>query len=258
MGAQTVVADVADELARRVVAGDYEAGDLMPSVRQVAEEFEMNRATAQLVLGRLESYGFAQAYRGKGFVIRDVRADGGAEVYRRVFQLSLGTPEVAAEMFRDIVAEERGIVLDALVAYTDGAERLHPGELTAAVDELETLARTPEPDHRAMLALELDLVRRLLTVLDHGMRRAVLNSIGETVLDVPEAVAAYYAAGPDLHVLVWRALLAVWESDGGPSAAQLALFEDLFEMYHAKVVARFAELVGASGEPEARRSARTA
>lgn len=115
----------------------------MPSVRQVAEEFEMNRATAQLVLGRLESYGFAQAYRGKGFVIRDVRADGGAEVYRRVFQLSLGTPEVAAEMFRDIVAEERGIVLDALVAYTDGAERLHPGELTAAVDELETLARTP-------------------------------------------------------------------------------------------------------------------
>lgn len=258
MGAQTVVADVADELARRVVAGVYEPGDLMPSVRQVAEEFEMNRATAQLVLGRLESYGIARAHRGKGFVIRDVRADGGVEVYRRLFQLSQGTPDIAADMFHDIVAEERAIILDALLGYTGSETRIEPAALKAAVDELETLARTPDPDLRRMLSLELDLVRRLLTELGQGMRRSVLNSIGEMVLDVPEAVAAYYAAGPDLHVLVWRALLAVWESDSGPSEAQLSLFEDLFEMYHAKVTARFDELVGASAEPVAERAARTA
>lgn len=257
MGAQTVVADVADELARRVVAGVYEPGDLMPSVRQVAEEFEMNRATAQLVLGRLESYGIARAHRGKGFVIRDVRADGGVEVYRRLFQLSQGTPDIAADMFHDIVAEERTIILDALLGYTGSESRIEPADLKAAVDELEGIARTPDPDLRGMLALELDLVRRLLTELGQGMRRSVLNSIGEMVLDVPEAVAAYYAAGPDLHVLVWRALLAVWESDSGPSEAQLSLFEDLFEMYHVKVTARFDELVGASAEPVAER-ARTA
>lgn len=247
MGAQTVVADVADELARRVVAGIYEPGDLMPSVRQVAEEFDMNRATAQLVLGKLESYGFARAHRGKGFVIRDVRVDGGVEVYRRVFQLSQSTPDIAADMFRDIVAEERAIVFDALIGYTGSEDRIDPADLKAAVDELETLARTPDPDLRTMLARELDLVRSLLTELEHGMRRAVLNSLGEMILAVPEAVRAFYAAGPDLHVLVWRALLAVWESDTGPSEAQLSLFEDLFEMYHAKVIARFDELAGAAG-----------
>ena len=69
MGDRTVVADVADELARRVASGEYEPGGLMPSVRQVADEFDLNRATAQLILGRLESYGFVDAYRGKGFVI---------------------------------------------------------------------------------------------------------------------------------------------------------------------------------------------
>jgi hypothetical protein len=85
----------------------------------------------------------------------------------------------------------------------------------------------------------------LLTALGLTMQRAILNSIGEMVLEVPEAIEAYFAGAPDLHVLVWRALAAVWDSGSGPSEAQLALFEDLFGMYHEKVIARFEELVGA-------------
>lgn len=244
MGDRTVVADVADELARRVASGQYAPGGLMPSVRQVAEEFDLNRATAQLILGRLESYGFVDAHRGKGFVIRDVRAEGGVDVYRRLFRLSMPAPEVAAEMFGNIVDEERGIALEALLAYTGGERGIDPGALKAEIDELETLARSADPDQHRMLDIELRLLRRLLTDLGHSVQRAVLNSIGEMVLEVPEAVQAYFAVSPDLHVLVWRALVAVWESEGGPSQAQLALFEDLFGMYHQKVVARFEELVG--------------
>ncbi|BEK96598.1 GntR family transcriptional regulator [Nocardia seriolae] len=247
MGDRTVVADVADELARRVASGEYEPGGLMPSVRQVADEFDLNRATAQLILGRLESYGFVDAYRGKGFVIRDVRAEGGVDVYRRLFRLSMPDPELAAEMFGNIVDEERGIALEALLAYTGSARELDPAILKDAIDELETLARGTDPDPRRMLAIELGLLRRLLTVLGHSVQRAVLNSIGAMVLEVPQAIEAYFAVSPDLHVLVWRALIAVWESEGGPSQAQSALFEDLFGMYHRKVVARFEELVGVGG-----------
>ncbi|WP_040816473.1 GntR family transcriptional regulator [Nocardia concava] len=258
MGDRTVVADVADELARRVASGEYEPGGLMPSVRQVADEFDLNRATAQLILGRLESYGFVDAFRGKGFVIRDVRAEGGVDVYRRLFRLSMPDPEIAAEMFGNIVDEERGIALEALLAYTGSERALDPGILKDAIDELETIARGTDPDPHRMLAIELGLLRGLLTVLGHTVQRAVLNSIGEMVLEVPEAVEAYFAVSPDLHVLVWRALVAVWESDGGPSQAQLALFEDLFGMYHRKVVARFEELVGAAGSETADEVAATA
>ncbi|MFI6871751.1 winged helix-turn-helix domain-containing protein [Nocardia sp. NPDC050406] len=244
MGERTVVADVADELARRVAFGQYAPGELMPSVRQVADEFNMNRATAQLILGRLESHGFVDAHRGKGFTIRDVRGAGGVEVYRRLFRLSMPLPEVAVEMFSNIVDEERAIVLDTLLDYTEGERRIDTAILKAEIDELETIARGTDPDPKRMLTIELSLLRRLQTALGHTMRRAILNSIGDMVLEVPEAVRAYFAATPDLHVLVWRALVAVWESDGGPSEAQLALFEDLFGMYHQKVVARFVELVG--------------
>ncbi|MBF6437724.1 GntR family transcriptional regulator [Nocardia cyriacigeorgica] len=255
MGSRTVVADAADELARRVAAGEYRPGDLMPSVRQVADEFEMNRATAQLTLGRLESYGFVDARRGKGFTIRDVRELGGIDVYRHLFRYSVPMPEVAIEMFRDIVEVERGIVMDALLAYTAGRCDADPAALKADIDRLESLARLEVPDYREILSVEIGLVRRLLTALGSSMQRAILNSIGEMVLEVPEAIEAYFAGAADLHVLVWRAMMAVWESDSGPSEAQLALFEDLFGMYHEKVLARFAELLDAAEEPDSAHAA---
>lgn len=243
MGARTVVADVADELARRVAAGMYLPGDLLPSVRQVAEEFDMNRATAQLVLGRLESYGFVDAHRGRGFTVRDVREGGGVEVYRRLFRLSMPAPDLAVDMFRDIVETERAIVLGALLDYTESDQGIDPRELHETLDELESLARATPPDRRRMFALELGLVRALLTQLGHGVQRSVLNSIGDMLFEVPEAIGAYYVVSADLHVLVWRALLTVWESQGDPSDSQVALFEDLFAMYHEKVVARFEEMM---------------
>ncbi|WP_067813118.1 GntR family transcriptional regulator [Nocardia inohanensis] len=258
MGAQTVVADVADELARRVVTGEYAPGDLMPSVRQVAEEFDINRATAQLVLGRLESYGFVDAHRGRGFTVRDVRHAGGLDVYRRMFRLSMPSPQLAADMFRNIVAAERAIVLEALLDFTDTEPAVELDMLRAAVDELETLARAAEPALARMLEIEIEVVRTLLGALGHTMQRAVLNSVGDMLFEVPEAVRAYFAASPDLHVLVWRALLAVWESESGPSAAQLSLFEDLFALYHEKVVARFGELVGIEDEESGDRGIATA
>ncbi|WP_069161259.1 GntR family transcriptional regulator [Nocardia altamirensis] len=248
MGSQTVVADVADELARRVAAGEYQPGDLMPSVRQVAEEFEMNRATAQLTLGRLETNGFVEARRGKGFTIRDVREAGGVDVYRQLFRFSIPMPDIAIEMFRDIVDVERGIVMETLLAYTSSGQDVDQAVLKAEIDKLETLARQDDPDLREILAIEVGLVRRLLTALGLSMQRAILNSIGEMVLEVPEAVDAFFAGAPDLHVLVWRALAAVWDSGSGPSDAQVALFEDLFGMYHEKVLLRFDELVGGTEE----------
>ncbi|GGK54019.1 GntR family transcriptional regulator [Nocardia camponoti] len=249
MGAHTVVAEVADELARRVAIGEYQPGDLMPSVRQVAEEFEMNRATAQLTLGRLESYGFVEALRGRGFAVLDVRREGGMDAYRHLFRFAADVPELASGMFADLVETERGIIADALLCYTDLCyddpdAAVDIAELTAAIDELESLARADLPDHAAMLNVEMAVTRSLLGALGMGVQRAVLNSIADMVLEVPTAVSAYFAVAPDLHVAIWRGLLAAWAADAPPTEAQLALFDDLFALYHAKVTARFEQLLG--------------
>ncbi|NUS45222.1 MAG: GntR family transcriptional regulator [Mycobacteriaceae bacterium] len=258
MGANTIVADIADVLARRVAAGEYAPGELMPSVRGVADEFDVNRATAQLILGRLEAAGFVEARPGKGFAIRDVHMDGGVELYRRLFELSVDSPEHAVAMFADIVAEEQLLVQDALLAYTDSERTVDSAELSALLDEMETAARSDDPDYAALFAMELALVRKVLTALGHGMQRAMLNSIGDMVLAVPAAVSAFYAVSPDMHVLAWRALVAVWESDAGLTQSQLALFGDIFGVYHVKVLARFDELLLGSPDSIPDRRATTA
>lgn len=243
MSDRTIVADIADILARRVACGQYSPGDLMPSVRRIADEFAVNRATAQRILDHLELCGFVHARRGRRFIVRDVRASGGLDVYRHLFRLSTDAPDVMADMFADIVAEQQLIVQDAVLCYTDSERSIDPAELNATLDELETLARGDNTDPAALLTTELTLVRSLLTALGHGVQQAVLNSIGEIVLSVPEAVASYYVVSADMHVLVWRALAAVWASESGPTQSQLALFADIFGIYHEKVIARFTELI---------------
>lgn len=243
MNSQTVVADIADELARRVASGRYGPGELVPSVRQVAAEFEVNRATAQLVLGRLESAGFVEAKRGKGFTVRDVRLSGGVDVYRRLFRLSMDMPEIAVETFHDVVEVEQQLLTETIRAYSDSERRVAPAELHADVDRLEAIAREPEPDLARFLRIELGIVRGLVSAVGQTMQLATLNSIGEMVLDVPEAVESFFVVAPDVHVLVWRALVSVWDNEDGPSEAERLLFDDLVTMYHGRVLDRFEDLV---------------
>lgn len=252
MDAQSVVTEAVHELARRVATGEYSPGDLMPSVRQVAAEFDINRATAQLVLSRLESAGFVDARWGKGFTIRDVRIRGGVDVYRQLFGLSMTMPEQAAATMRDVVDVERAIVMETLLACTGGHCEVDLEAMRADLDALEEIARSDEPDLREFLARELSMIRGLVGAVGNTMHRAMLNSIGEMVLGVPAAVEAYFVVPPDVHVMVWQAIEAIWSRGGEPLQSELSLFRDLFAIYHDNVVARFAELVGAepSGEQE--------
>lgn len=248
MDPQTVVAEVATILARRVAAGVYAPGELVPSVRQVAAEFEVSRATAQLILGRLESIGFVEGKRGKGFAVCDVRLRGGIDVYQQLFELSRSVPQIAMTMFCDIVDAEQALLLDTLYRYAQGDHRIDTADLHAAVDRLESIAGEPEPDLVAFLHAELAIIRRMLATVDQSMHLATVNSIGQMILAVPEALAAFFAVTPDAHVVVWRALVGLWENGGSVSNA---LVQDLSAMYHNQVIARFAELVGVQA-PRAR------
>ncbi|OHT85270.1 winged helix-turn-helix domain-containing protein [Mycobacteroides saopaulense] len=242
MESKTVVADIADELARRVVGGEYAPGDLMLSVRQVADEFDVNRATAQLVLGRLEAMGIVAAQRARGFVICDLRDGAGADVGGYVFRLSQAPDEVF-EMFRDAVDMERAIVLESLITYATLDEQPDLTAIENDIDELESITQLNDPDYPAMFEKELGIIRHVLSALHQPFRKAVLNSIGMMILSLPEALAAYYPDAPDVRVLVWRAFVAARKTEAGPTQSQLALFEDLVNMYHQQVIERFAELV---------------
>lgn len=71
-----------DEVIKRIVIGKYKAGDRLPSVRELAEEAQVNPNTMQKALTELERLELVTTRRGSGrtvtedeAMIKDKRAD---------------------------------------------------------------------------------------------------------------------------------------------------------------------------------------
>ncbi|WP_078883342.1 MULTISPECIES: GntR family transcriptional regulator [unclassified Streptomyces] len=61
---------VVQELRRRIVDGELADGDRLPSVRQIAEEWQIAQATAMKALAALRADGLAESVVGVGTVVR--------------------------------------------------------------------------------------------------------------------------------------------------------------------------------------------
>ncbi|TCK21100.1 TetR/AcrR family transcriptional regulator C-terminal domain-containing protein [Pseudonocardia endophytica] len=60
---------IAEELAARIRSGELQPGDRLPSIRQIADRWEIAIATATRVLGTLRDDGLAEAQVGSGTVV---------------------------------------------------------------------------------------------------------------------------------------------------------------------------------------------
>ncbi|QLY28047.1 GntR family transcriptional regulator [Nocardia huaxiensis] len=243
MSSQVGASEVADELGRRIAAGRYQPGALMPSVRKLAEEFEISKATAQVALSRLEAARFVVAERARGFVVQDVHSHGGFDVYGILFRLSMSDPEQAVATFTDIVDMERSVLFDVIGAYAQLPERVSTDRLTPVVNAMEELAQRDDVDLAEFLAREFDLLRRMALAAGQSAVLALLNSLAELIGGVPEAVDAYFVADPSGHVLFWRAIVNALSRPDLPHEAEYALVGDLLALYHQRVVTRFGTLV---------------
>ncbi|MFB7719546.1 GntR family transcriptional regulator [Nocardia sp. NPDC056100] len=236
-----------DELGTRVVTGHYRPGTLMPSVRKLADEFGISKSTAQVALSRLEASRFVIAERGRGFVVQDVRRRGGFDVYGTVFRLSMSDPPQAVAIFADIVNIGRDLVIDLLGSYFLLSPRPGPAHLVAIVDAMEAAARQPDTDLTEFLVREFDLLREIALAIGQSASVALLNSLAGVILDVPEAVEAYYTADPSAHVLIWRALVNALNRSEPPHEAEYALLGDMLALYHQRVIEKFAGLTAPAG-----------
>lgn len=61
---------IADGLRAAIGRGSLAPGDLLPSVRQIAEELAVNPNTVHKAVAELEREGLVEAERGRGMVVR--------------------------------------------------------------------------------------------------------------------------------------------------------------------------------------------
>jgi GntR family transcriptional regulator, transcriptional repressor for pyruvate dehydrogenase complex len=93
----TVVDRLTDALIDAVVDGRFPPGSLLPPERELAQAFEVNRATLRQALGRLEQVGLVRRRQGSGTVVVD--------------PLLATAPEVVARVARD---DQLDLVVDLL------------------------------------------------------------------------------------------------------------------------------------------------
>lgn len=62
---------IADTLSHRILEGSLKAGDRVPSVRDLSEEFEVNRNTLLRTYSLLSDAGIIDNKRGVGFFVAD-------------------------------------------------------------------------------------------------------------------------------------------------------------------------------------------
>lgn len=70
---QPAYARVADVLRDRINRAEYEPGDLLPSQRELREEFDISTTTAKAAIAQLEKEGLVYSQQGKGVFVQITR-----------------------------------------------------------------------------------------------------------------------------------------------------------------------------------------
>ncbi|MEV6558218.1 winged helix-turn-helix domain-containing protein [Nocardia sp. NPDC051756] len=238
--------DITEQLAYRIAAGVYQPGDLLPSVRQVATDFNTSTPTANSALGRLAALGFVETRRGLGYLVRDLNLYGGIDTWRYIFRFAHRVPDRAAKLFSDLIDIEVQLLLQAIHIFAVAPRRYDLSRAIHAADRFELLATNEKADRTDVLTAELHVLRCCFAALGKPGFLSLFNTAGEIFISTPEVSRAFYEPlDPEGHLLLMRKLQELSKTEGPIEILDIDLVELMIREYHNQVVQTFAELVGA-------------
>lgn len=185
---RNVAQQIADGLRDRIVQGRLAAGQALPSEREMAEQYAVNRSSVREALRRLEALGLVVIRHGEATRVRDVLEAADLGLLPLLFESrSSADPALQRELH-----ELRAMLLGWC------AERAAERADAASVRELEALARAmAAPAARASELAELDFQFFEMLVRVSGNRLLALFTrlVREIYARGRERFAGMYAPG---------------------------------------------------------------
>lgn len=196
----SIAEQVATTLRGAILEGRFQTGQSLPSERDLAEQFEINRSTVREALHRLEAWGLVEMRHGGGTRIRDFLSSAG---FQLLPYLLAPNGAVDPKLLHDLL-EIRCLLLGWTAKLA--AQRATPEQITALQATLLQIEQHPEQ------VQELDWqFFEILVAMSHNQVLGLLaNAIRQVYLENRSLFATLYAGGfdPAHHRATVAAILA--------------------------------------------------
>jgi GntR family transcriptional regulator, transcriptional repressor for pyruvate dehydrogenase complex len=172
-------------LTRAILRGAYRPGTRLPTLRELADEHDVNPATMQRALARLEARGLITARQGSGLRVNDPKLIGDASLLPDLLAASADDPESAATILEDLLEVRRVMAVRLIVRHR-----------RAVLDALADLAASATQGQGAsiegMWRIDMDFARGILAATGNRVAMAILNSVARALEEIPVLVQAMY------------------------------------------------------------------
>ena len=230
---ETTVDVLERTLVRRILRREYAPGVNLPSVRQLAAEFDVTAPTIQRVTARLEAHGLVEARHGSGVRVLDATKKGGLSLLPLWFDALSDNPQEATRVFRECM-ELRRLVAVHLAPRID--------VVSAAPGLLAALERTREAKTvDELMEADLSFTRAVLDAAGHFGATALFNTVETVIRNVPGVADAFYGDPELLRASLSAVVGAVAQSGAERDQAMLAALE----RWDEQAAARFEAFVTA-------------
>lgn len=247
---------IAHDLSRSIVAGQLPAASQLPSVRALCERYDVNIATMQRVLSRLEALGLVRVRHGSGATVVDIEQAGGLELYPLTLEVAAREPARAARILADFLELRRVIALHSLFARAAELTAEAHARLAAAFEHFRQEARRQGAALEERARAEIEITRALVRALDQTASLYVLNGLERLLLSNRTLVRVAYADTEIERIeAAWSAVLALLARPQALPEAMPFLTATL-ESSDADLVARFERALTEEARAQAARARR--
>jgi DNA-binding FadR family transcriptional regulator len=177
---------IAEKLRSAIVGGRLRPGDALPSERELAEQYDVNRSSIREALGRLETWGLVKIRHGGATRVSDFLMGAGLELLPHLVELG---DKVDPGILDDLHGI-RGMVLGWC------AEMAARKADATGVEKLEALVRLlsdPKAKSAALQILDFDFYQELVRISGNRVLGLFSNVVRDVYLKGKDGFAGLYA-----------------------------------------------------------------
>lgn len=208
---------IAEKLRAAIVGGRLRPGDALPSERELAEQYDVNRSSIREAMGRLETWGLVKIRHGGATRVSDFLMGAGLELLPHLIELG---GKVDPRILEDLHGI-RGMLLGWC------AEMAARKANAADVETLESLVRQlsdPKAKSAALQVLDYDFYQELVRISGNRVLGLFSNVVRDVYLKGRDAFAGLYARDvfdPSHHK---EAVAAIRARDGARAGSAMRAY----------------------------------